>query len=104
MAAGGALPFVAGAVGALLLLRLILAVINFVARRRRSHIRTLVVLGSGTCKLAVWRAGTVHYRLVRQCRNTMARLGSSCVPLPQLAPPVQSTCSGSHPLSFQKLS
>ncbi|KAL4419553.1 hypothetical protein ABPG77_006884 [Micractinium sp. CCAP 211/92] len=47
MAAGGALPFVAGAVGALLLLRLILAVINFVARRRRSHIRTLVVLGSG---------------------------------------------------------
>ncbi|KAL4431488.1 hypothetical protein ABPG75_006744 [Micractinium tetrahymenae] len=47
MAAGGALPFLAGAVGALLLLRLVLAAINFVARRRRSHVRTLVVMGSG---------------------------------------------------------
>lgn len=40
-------PVLAGAAGALLLLRLLLAVINFIQRRRRTHIRTMVVLGSG---------------------------------------------------------
>lgn len=58
MAPSGALPFVAGAVGALLLLRLALALINYVARRRRSRIRTLVVLGSGACGLAAWMSRT----------------------------------------------
>lgn len=36
-----------GAIGALFLVRLVLAVVQYIASRKRNNVRTLVVLGSG---------------------------------------------------------
>lgn len=52
-------PFGAGVAIALLGLRLLLAVAQFVRNKRRRHVKTLVVLGSGgsrrlRCKLVNW--------------------------------------------------
>jgi hypothetical protein len=45
--------FAAGAVVALLALRLLLGVINYIASRRRSNVSTVIVLGSGECRFAL---------------------------------------------------
>lgn len=42
---GAATPFLIGAVGSLLLLRVLVAVWHLI--RRRTHVRTMIVLGSG---------------------------------------------------------
>ena len=41
--------FAAGAAVALLALRLLLGVINYISSRRRSNASTVIVLGSGEC-------------------------------------------------------
>lgn len=78
--------FAAGAAIALLALRLLLAVINYVATKRRRHISTMIVLGSGAhrgsrlplrcrvCTRCIWRSGGgwVRCALRGNCADTAA--------------------------------